>query len=81
MTSQRRPAPSRWTPVLMIGTLAALTIWGKLRFVSQAPRTAYAEPRQIDSSLPDLDEPGELVDVVRPEEILEDQAEAFSDVR
>lgn len=76
---KNRSTTSRWAPVLMIGSLAALTIWGKLRFVSQTPRTAYADPAELDLVPADLSEPGEQVDMIRPEDIAVDQAEAFSD--
>lgn len=33
----------------ILGPLTALLIWGKLRFVSEMPRTAYATPKAIDA--------------------------------
>jgi hypothetical protein len=30
----------------VLGGLVALAVWGKLRFVSDVPRMAYAEPKE-----------------------------------
>lgn len=78
-TASHRPL-ARWAPVLGVGLLATLSIWGKLRFVSRAPRTAYAET--IPEALQDMDltEPGELFDGVSPDDDLLDRAYRFSDV-
>lgn len=32
----------------MLGGMIALAVWGKLRFVSDVPRMAYADPKQDD---------------------------------
>lgn len=31
----------------LVGGLIALAVWGKLRFVSDVPRMAYADPKEI----------------------------------
>ncbi len=38
------------TFVLCMGMLAGVLIWAKLRLVTDIPRSAYAEPRELDAS-------------------------------
>ena len=46
--------------VLCLGMLAGVLIWAKLRLVTDIPRSAYADPREVE--IPG-DEPGdELID-------------------
>ena len=44
----------------MVGGLIALAVWGKLRFVSDVPRMAYAEPESSRSA--DAETPGHASD-------------------
>lgn len=54
MTSEQAPTTSRGrrrrqSPLVVmgfLGGLVALAVWGKLRFVSDVPRMAYADPKQ-----------------------------------
>lgn len=34
----------------LLGGLIAMAVWGKLRFVSNVPRMAYADPEQHDGT-------------------------------
>lgn len=38
----------------LLGGLIALAVWGKLRFVSDVPRMAYADPEQREPSAPQI---------------------------
>ncbi|MEL6797299.1 MAG: hypothetical protein AAFO89_10830 [Planctomycetota bacterium] len=59
-TGVRTPARSRrhvWFAGLL-GGMIALAVWGKLRFVSDVPRMAYADPDQRQSDPAEDDAPG-----------------------
>ena len=43
------------TFVLCMGMLAGVLIWAKLRLVTDIPRSAYADPRELEPTGSDLD--------------------------
>ena len=45
--------------VLCLGMLAGVLIWAKLRLVTDIPRSAYADPREVE--IPDQDPEGLVV--------------------
>ena len=59
-SDSRRERTRLASSALMIGGLLSMLIWGKLRFVSDVPRTAYAvpgeAPAQPDQRAPDSGE-------------------------
>jgi len=42
---------SRLILTAFVGGLISIAVWGKLRFVSNAPKTAYADPERESRSL------------------------------
>lgn len=43
----------RFGVIACLGMLAGVLIWAKLRLVTDIPRSAYAEPREVDGSTED----------------------------
>ena len=54
---------SRVILTAFVGGLISIAVWGKLRFVSNAPKTAYADPERDQRSLGGDQAPETGVDV------------------
>ncbi len=65
--------------VLCLGMLAGVLIWAKLRLVTDIPRSAYADPREVE--VPDLqisDQNGDqLID--RQDGLIESESEGIEE--
>ncbi|MFT5423791.1 MAG: hypothetical protein ACI89L_001580 [Phycisphaerales bacterium] len=62
--ASRKPHAKFFTSLALMGALAGVLIWSKLRLSTNMPRSAYADPRELqvdESDTPDaVSEPGAM---------------------
>ncbi len=66
--------------MLSIGMLAGVLIWAKLRLVTDIPRSAYADPREVETPEGQPPEQGQDQDPAQDDEVESEDSELSSEL-